>query len=66
MSSTKTIVTACDPDFLLGFCLLLASLRCHGVGVPVHLVSYNLSGNEKKMLAALPGVTVFDPSDAQT
>ncbi|MDK2857393.1 MAG: hypothetical protein PWQ29_890 [Verrucomicrobiota bacterium] len=63
--STKTIVTACDRSFVWGFFFLLASIRRHGMDIPVHLVIYGLNPDEKKGLATLPGVRVFEHSDDQ-
>jgi len=61
--SSKTIVTACDHNFVWGTFLLLLSLRRSRVTVPVHVVTHNLGEVDRALLRQIDGVTLFDASD---
>jgi hypothetical protein len=61
--SSKTIVTACDHNFVWGTFLLLLSLRRSGVTVPVHVVTHNLGEVDRALLHQIDGITLFDASD---
>lgn len=61
--SSKTIVTACDHNFVWGTYLLLLSLRRHGVQLPVHVVTHNLGEVDCALLHQIGGVTLFKASD---
>ncbi|MFA7257012.1 MAG: hypothetical protein WC047_05505 [Kiritimatiellales bacterium] len=61
--SSKTIVTACDHNFVWGTYLLLLSLRRHGVQLPVHVVTHNLGEVDCALLHQVGGVTLFRASD---
>lgn len=61
--SSKTIVTACDHNFVWGTVLLLLSLRRHGVMLPVHVVTHNLGEVERALLHQIGGVTLFQAAD---
>lgn len=61
--SSKTIVTACDHNFVWGTYLLLLSLRRHGVRVPIHVVTHNLGEVDCALLHQISGVTLFQTSD---
>jgi hypothetical protein len=61
--SSKTIVTACDRNFVWGTFLLLLSLRRRGVSLPVHVVTHNLGEVERALLHQIDGVTLFTASD---
>ncbi len=61
--SSKTIVTACDHNFVWGTYLLLLSLRRHGVELPVHVVTHNLGEVDCALLHQIGGVTLFAASD---
>ncbi len=61
--SSKTIVTACDHNFVWGTFILLLSLRRSGVRLPVHVVTHNLSEAERALLRQVDGVTLFTASD---
>lgn len=61
--SSKTIVTACDHNFVWGTYLLLLSLRRHGVDLPVHVVTHNLGEVDCALLHQIDGVTLFKADD---
>ncbi|MCC7299895.1 MAG: hypothetical protein IT583_02320 [Verrucomicrobia bacterium] len=61
--SSKTIVTACDHNFVWGTYLLLLSLRRHGVQIPVHVVTHNLGEVDCALLHQIGGVTLFQTSE---
>jgi lipopolysaccharide biosynthesis glycosyltransferase len=61
--SSKTIVTACDHNFVWGTYLLLISLRRHGVHLPVHVVTHNLGEVDCALLHQVGGVSLFQASD---
>ncbi|MFA6173576.1 MAG: hypothetical protein WC701_07785 [Kiritimatiellales bacterium] len=61
--SSKTIVTACDHNFVRGTFLLLLSLRRSGVRLPVHVVTHNLGEADHALLRQIDGVTLFAASD---
>jgi hypothetical protein len=61
--SSKTIVTACDHNFVWGTYLLLLSLRRHGVQLPVHVVTHNLGEVDCALLHQIGGVTLFNAPD---
>jgi lipopolysaccharide biosynthesis glycosyltransferase len=61
--SSKTIVTACDHNFVWGTYLLLLSLRRHGVQLPVHVVTHKLGEVDCALLHQVDGVTLFNASD---
>ncbi len=61
--SSKTIVTACDHNFVWGTYLLLLSLRRHGVQLPVHVVTHNLGEVDCALLHQIGGVTLFKAAD---
>jgi lipopolysaccharide biosynthesis glycosyltransferase len=61
--SSKTIVTACDHNFVWGTYLLLLSLRRHGVQLPVHVVTHHLGEVDCALLHQIGGVTLFATSD---
>jgi lipopolysaccharide biosynthesis glycosyltransferase len=61
--SSKTIVTACDHNFVWGTYLLLLSLRRHGVKLPVHVVTHNLGEVDCALLKQVGGVTLFKAAD---
>ena len=61
--SSKTIVTACDHNFVWGTFLLLLSLRRSGVSLPVHVVTHNLGEVDRALLHQIDGVTLFDASN---
>lgn len=63
---SKTIVTACDQNFAAGSFLLLASLRRHGVDIPVHILERNLPDAERRLLEQVDGVTLFPASENAT
>lgn len=60
--SRKTIVTACDHNFVWGTYLLLLSLRRHGVQLPVHVVTHHLGEVDCALLHQIGGVTLFEAS----
>ncbi len=61
--SSKTIVTACDHNFVWGTFLLLLSLRRRGVRLPVHVVTHNLGETDRALLHQIEGVTLFPAAD---
>ncbi len=61
--SSKTIVTACDHNFVWGAFLLLLSLRRSGVTLPVHVVTHNLGEVDRALLHQIDGVTLFKAPD---
>lgn len=61
--SSKTIVTACDHNFVWGTYLLLLSLRRHGVQLPIHVVTHNLGEVDCALLHQVGGVTLFKAAD---
>lgn len=61
--SSKTIVTACDHNFVWGTYLLLLSLRRHGVQLPIHVVTHKLGEVDCALLHQVGGVTLFKASD---
>lgn len=61
--SSKTIITACDHNFVWGTYLLLLSLRRHGVNLPVHVVTHNLGEVDCALLHQIGGVFLLQASD---
>lgn len=62
--SSKTIVTACDHNFVWGTYLLLLSLCRHGIDLPVHVVTHNLGEVDCALLHQIGGVKLFPTPDS--
>lgn len=60
MSESRIVVTACDPNFLWGSYLLVASLRYHNVAVPVRVISHGLDTGQKRLLEQFNHVRVVE------
>lgn len=58
--SSKTIVTACDHNFVWGTFLLLLSLRRHGVMLPVNVMTHGLGEVDRALLHQIGGVALFE------
>lgn len=61
--SLATIVTICNPPFLWGCCLLLASVRYHQMKNPIHVMVKNLSQRDKDILAQFQPIKIIEVGD---
>ena len=62
MSESRMIVTACDQRFLWGAFIFIGSLRYHGVKLPVHVVTFDVTEADRRLLEGLENVKTF-PAD---
>lgn len=61
-----TVVTACDHNFVWGAAILGWSMRFHGMRCPYHVLAYDLSDIDKRILESIPDTTVFPTHKADT
>lgn len=57
-----TVVTACDHKFLWGALLLGISMRYNGMSCPYHVLGYDLSEADVRILEGIPNTKVFPTS----
>lgn len=62
----KTVVTACDHNFLWGAILLGLSLRFHKVACHFHVLGYDLSEQDIQLLQNIPDTKVFSTHKTDT
>jgi hypothetical protein len=66
MAKDKTVVTACDHNFVWGALLLGLSLRYHKMDCPYHILAYDLSDAESKILSSIPNTRLFPGAKPDT
>lgn len=66
MYEAKTVVTACDHPFVWGALLLGLSLRYQGMKSHYHILAYDLSDVESKILNSIPDTKIYPMSKPDT
>ncbi|MCK9584888.1 MAG: hypothetical protein M0R69_08330 [Candidatus Cloacimonetes bacterium] len=66
MSTTKTVVTACDHNFVWGALLLGLSMRYHGMDCAYHILAYDLTPEDIRVLSSLPNTRLFPTHKTDT
>ncbi len=66
IGKNRTVVTACDHNFVWGAILLGLSLRYHDIDCYYHILGYDLPDSDLKILESIPDTKVFPTHKSST